>query len=85
MGLPKNYQDKEIDKFVEDANGNTAIRVVNAPTDSDGDDLEINPDGSAKTADEVTRQVLKGILVQLRIMNLHMELITDQKIVIKDN
>ena len=80
MSISKNIIDREFDKFVEDENGNTAVRVVNAVTDPDGDELQIDVEGQASTKDFTTHQVLLNILDELKIMNMHLQFITNEKI-----
>lgn len=80
MAMSKHITDREYDKFVEDENGKTAVRVVNAVTDPEGDELEIDKKGRAQTRDMDANQTLRAILDQLKIMNTHLALITNEKI-----
>jgi hypothetical protein len=84
MAMSKNMGDREYDKFVEDENGKTAVRVVNSVTDPGGDELEVTPFGEAKTLDDTTSQLLTKILHQLKIMNLHLQSMTDEKFISED-
>jgi hypothetical protein len=59
MSLPKNRADREYQKFTEDAQGNTAVRIApGAVTDTDGDELEINQFGQGYVSDATTQRLL---------------------------
>jgi len=87
VAMQPHIGDREQDKFVETADGETAVRVKFSPediTDDDGDSLTINSDDELQTIDVDVGQTLMGILTELRIMNVHLQAITNQKILKED-
>jgi hypothetical protein len=77
MAMSPNVGDREQEKFVEDGAGNTAIRTIaTSLQDSDLDEQEIRPDGAAMVY-AAQFELLNSILTELRILNLHMAVITD--------
>jgi hypothetical protein len=76
--------DREKDKFKELPDGNTAVRVsVEQALDEDGDKQQIRPDGAASIHSSQL-EILCSILRELRVLNLHMEVITDNNFTIND-
>ena len=85
MTIPQHIADREYQKFVQDGDGNTAVRTLpGTPTDDDGDKLEINSDGSVNVKSLDIKVILCSILVELQKLNLHHQVITDEEFQNKD-
>jgi len=72
MALSENRGDREYDKFTEDLNGQTCVRIApGAITDSvDGNELDIDSAGRARMYDTKVHDQLKGISsLLLEILN----------------
>ena len=72
--------DREKDKFVETDNGDTAIRVQNTVTDTDGDELKVNNDGSINIKTQFDTVTLFNILKELKKISLYLSIIADEEI-----
>jgi len=76
MSLPSNRGDREYQKFVKDSKGNVAVRVKQVIEDSEGDNLDINPDGQAMTKDKLANDKLQSIYEKLDEILFQLKLIT---------
>lgn len=76
MSLPTNRGDREYQKFVEDSNGNVAVRVKQVIEDSEGDDLDIDDEGRAQTKDMPANNKLQSIYEKLDEILIQLRLIT---------
>jgi hypothetical protein len=77
MALPDQLGDREYQKFEEDADGNVAVRIgPNAIRDSDGNELDLNPDGMAQVFDRQVMNQLKNIEEVLEDIRFHLRIIT---------
>ena len=60
--LPTTLTDREYQKFVADAEGNTAVRVApGSVVDSDGNELDIDDAGRAQMRDVKSQAELRSI------------------------
>ena len=80
MTMSKHITDRERDKFVEDANGNTAVRTLSGISDDEGDELKITADGSINVESISMKALLCQILNELKILNIHQSLASDHEI-----
>ena len=80
MTMSPNIGDREKDKFVEDAAGNTAIRVLSGIQDDDGDKLSINKFGEASITSPEFISIFSNIHMELKLIRLHLEHGSDQEI-----
>lgn len=77
MTLPKQLGDREFEKFVEDADGKTAIRVEpQTIKGSSGTKLDITSAGFAQVFDRQALNQLKEITDVLNEIKFHLSLIT---------
>lgn len=75
--LPNTVGDREYQKFVADANGNTSVRIApGAVTDSEGHELDIDEVGRARMLDtkandklSCIQNTLEEILIQLQLIS----------------
>ena len=77
MSMSPHVGDREQDKFRELPSGETAVAVtVEQTLDEDGDKQDII-DGAGKVTDPTTRYLLKQILLELRLINVHLSVGSD--------
>jgi hypothetical protein len=84
MAMSKNIGDREYTKFVEDAEGNTSIRVVSGIQDADGDKLSVTRLGEAVFTSPEIISLLESMLTELKAIRLHMQIGTSADIRDKD-
>lgn len=81
MTLPEQVGDREYQKFVEDADGNVAIRIgPNAIKDTSGNELKLNENGMAQVFDRQVMTELKGMANILKDIRFQLQLITGAEI-----
>ncbi len=77
MALPKEVGDREYQKFVEDADGNVAVRIgPNAIQDSSGNELDLDAAGQAAVKDHAVYTQLKNMTEILEDIRFQLQLIT---------
>ena len=77
MALPNHLGDREYEKFIEDAQGNVAVRQgPGAINDSGGNELALDAMGRARTYDRAAQAELENISNKLDEVIYHLSLIS---------
>ena len=77
MALPNQLGDREYEKFIEDAEGNVAVRQgPGAINDSDGNELALDDMGRASTSDKSVQSEIENLANKLDEVIYHLSLIS---------